>query len=388
MTRRTLALLLTIGALLVAAGFFAGKRLQDYRVALDGRSVSRGSDVLVRPIPDVVMNGRIVGGFERQAALLLGVNELIQFHRDTLIDIVSVLRDRIKLVGIVASEEQRAETIALLKKHNLPEDSIDFFRWPVEAMWVRDYAPFFVISDHVTVVDFTYPEQNRDYEDNFAMALAATFGMHYNHCGLTLEGGNLLTNGDGICVTTLRMLARNQARGYDADHIGALLHDHFRFERWVRLNELEGEPTGHADMFVTFCAMNKAIVGFFRAEDDSANAKILEDNVRILKDQATHKGPLEIVRIPMPSHRDGNWRSYTNVIYANGVVLVPQYPDVDPAMDKVAIDVYRQAIPDWKVVGIDCSKLITKRGALHCISRNIPSLGGPGEASPTQRAAN
>ncbi len=342
----------------------------------------------MRPIPDAVMNGRIVAGFERQAAMLLGVNELIQFHRETLIDIVSALHDRIKLIGVVASDEQRAETIALLKAHKLPEDSIDFFRWPVEAMWVRDYAPFFMLGDHVTAIDFTYPEQNRDYEDNFPMALAATFGMHYNHCGLNLEGGNLLTNGDRVCVSTVRLLTRNQARGYDAEHVGALLHDHFGFERWVRLQELDGEPTGHADMFVTFCAMNKAIVGLFRADDDPANAQILDDNAGILKGQETHKGPLEVVRIPMPSHRDGNWRSYTNVIYANGVVLVPQYPDIDPALDKIALDVYREAMPDWKVIGIDCSKLITKRGALHCISRNIPSLGGPGEATPTQRAAD
>jgi agmatine/peptidylarginine deiminase len=84
---------------------------------------------------------------------------------------------------------------------------------------------------------------------------------------------------------------------------------------------------------------------------------------------------MQIVRIPMPSHRDGNWRTYTNVIYANGVVLVPQYPDSDPALDKVSLNVFREALPDWTVVGIDCSKLITKRGALHCIARNVPNLG-------------
>jgi agmatine/peptidylarginine deiminase len=389
MNRRTLALLLLAGSLLMAGGFFAGKCLQDYRAALDHRAAAaRGSDVPVLPIPDVVMNGRIVGGFEHQAAMLLGVNELIQFDRDTLIEVVSALHDRLKLVGVVASDDQRADTIALLKAHNLPEYSIDFFRWPVEAIWVRDYAPFFMLGDHVTVIDFTYPEQNRDYEDNFPMALAATFGMHYNHCALTFEGGNLLSNGDRVCVTSLRFLTRNQARGYDADQIGALLHEHFGFDRWVRLHELEGEPTGHADMFVTFCAINKAIVGLLRADDDPANAQILDDNAGILKGQETQKGPLEVLRIPMPSHSDGNWRSYTNVIYANGVVLVPQYPDVDPALDKIALDVYREAMPGWKVVGIDCSKLIAKRGALHCISRNIPSLGGPGEATPTERAAN
>ncbi len=46
---------------------------------------------------------------------------------------------------------------------------------------------------------------------------------------------------------------------------------------------------------------------------------------------------MQVVRIPMPSHKDGNWRTYTNVIYANGVVLVPQYPDADAELDRVAL---------------------------------------------------
>jgi agmatine deiminase len=100
----------------------------------------------------------------------------------------------------------------------------------------------------------------------------------------------------------------------------------------------------------------------------------------------TRQGPIDVVRIPMPSHSDGNWRSYTNVIYANGVVLVPQYPDTNPDLDKFALNVFREAMPDWKIIGIDCSKLIAKRGALHCVSRNIPSLGRRGEASAAPRS--
>jgi Porphyromonas-type peptidyl-arginine deiminase len=49
----------------------------------------------------------------------------------------------------------------------------------------------------------------------------------------------------------------------------------------------------------------------------------------------------------------------------NGVVLVPQYHDPEPDLDRVAVNAYRDALPDWKVVGIDCSKLIVKRGALN-----------------------
>ena len=331
----------------------------------------------VSPIPEVKTDGRILGEFEHQAALVLGVNELIQYHQETLVQIIALIRDRVQIIGIVADDEQRAKTIALLRIHDLPEDCMTFFRWPVEAMWVRDYAPYFVVGSHLTAVSFKYSEGNRDYEDNFAVAFAASFRLHYDHCHLTFDGGNLICNGADLCTTTMQLDACNQGRGYNTKQIGELLHDHFHFKRWIRLIPLEGEPTSHADMFVTLCAVNKAIVGLYRMDDDPVNAQILDQNASTLKGEPTPKGPLEVIRIPMPSHRDGNWRTYTNVMYANGVVLVPQYSDSDPALDKVALNVFREALPDWRVVGIDCSKLIAKRGALHCVSRNVPMLGDP-----------
>jgi agmatine/peptidylarginine deiminase len=33
-------------------------------------------------------------------------------------------------------------------------------------------------------------------------------------------------------------------------------------------------------------------------------------------------------------------------------VLVPQYPDICPELDKQALEIYRQALPEWKIVGI------------------------------------
>ena len=65
-------------------------------------------------------------------------------------------------------------------------------------------------------------------------------------------------------------------------------------------------------------------------------------------------------------------RCYTNVIFANGVVIVPQFPDVDPKADWEAIELYSSLLPDWEVVGVDCSRLNLRNGALHCITANIP----------------
>lgn len=370
-------MLLVGGALLASVGFFAGLQMEELRTAHGatkdlGSSSLRTNDEQVWPIPDEHTTGRVRGEFEHQGALILGVNELVQYHPQTLAQIIAAIHDRIKIIGVIANEDQRAKTLALLKENQLPENCIDFFQWPVEAMWVRDYAPFFVVGDHATAVDFTYPEQNRDLEDNFTVAFAASYRMHYDHCRLTLEGGNLTSNGDGICISTTKVALRNEMRGYTVQNIGDLLSQHFHFSRWVHLKPLEGEPTGHVDMFLTMAGINKAVIGLYKADEDPTNAAILDENAGVVKGEPTKSGPMEVIRVPMPHHRDGNWRTYTNVIYANGVVLVPQYPDVAPELDKVALQVFRDALPDWKIVGIDCSRIITKRGALHCISRHVP----------------
>ena len=85
-------------------------------------------------------------------------------------------------------------------------------------MWVRDYAPYFVVGDRATAVDYTYSEPNRDLEENFSVAFAATFRLPFDHCHLTLEGGNLTSNGEGLCITTTKVatssaLAATTSRG-------------------------------------------------------------------------------------------------------------------------------------------------------------------------------
>ncbi len=406
--RRSQKGILVVAALVVAAiGFAAGIAWELFAPRSSGGTVRSGGAIrsggtdfpggtvrsaaatpVASPIVPLVGpsgDGRIRGEFENKEAILLGVNELVQFHARALGDIVAAIHDRVRLIGVVANQKQQDDTVALLKANNLPPTAIEFFLWPVEAMWVRDYVPYFLVGKQVTVVDFTYSEVNRDLEDVFGMAVAAKYGFRYDHSHLTMEGGNLFSNGSGVCISTTRLIQLNASRGYNEQKIGELLHDHFHFNRWIRLQQLDGEPTGHADMFLTLIAPNKCVVGLYKPDQDAVNSRILDENASILQGEQTGRGPMEVVRIPMPSHADGNWRSYTNVIFANDALLVPQYPSTDRELDAAALRVFREALPDWKVIGIDCDSLIKKRGALHCISRQLPLLKNPAAGAPTAK---
>jgi len=89
----------------------------------------------------------------------------------------------------------------------------------------------------------------------------------------------------------------------------------------------------------------------------------------------TRKGPLRVVRIPMPPHCNNIWRTYTNVVYANGVVLVPIYPSLDHAGRRRAFEIFSKELPTWKVVGVDATDIIEMDGALHCMTMNLGAIG-------------
>lgn len=320
-------------------------------------------------------DARMPGEFEHVDALLLGVNELIEYHPETLVAIVKALDGGTAIVALLSKPEQEQRTLDLLKSHGIATDRIRFFIWPAESMWVQDFGPQVVLGDDVRVVDFEYAVPGREIENQLPMAFAATFGMKVAHCHLVMEGGSFLSNGRGLCISSTRMIDQNQTRGYDLQAIGRILHDDFGFERWAYVPPLVGESTGHLDLFLTLGGPSTVLLAAYDPAEDHDNARRMDENARVLAEQLIIDGqPLEIIRIRQPAARDGCWRSYTNVIYGNGVVIVPQFPDTCPELDRGALDVYRRVFPDRRVVGVDTSKIIHKRGGLHCLSLSIPRL--------------
>lgn len=316
------------------------------------------------------------GEFEKQAALMLGLNELLSHAPQITVDIVGALIDHIPLIGIVVSEEQRRQAVTLLTDWGLPAHLMHFVFMPVRGMWVRDYGPTFVrwSDGSVTVLDAHYAPADRPNDDLVPSAVALLLKVPVAQVPLTLEGGNLLSNGQGLCVTSWALIERNKHRGYSQKQITNILSEFYGFYSGLFLAPLQREHTGHADMFSTFVAPDVLVVGSYAPSMDEENAKILDRNVEALKGLRTRRGLLNVVRIPMPSHADGIWRTYTNVVFANGRLLVPSYPDQDQELERKAINVYRELLPDWEIVPIDCDRLIRQRGALRCVTINIPWL--------------
>ena len=315
--------------------------------------------------------------FLESGALVLGFAEMIQRHPKTLVDIVTALDDQIPIVGVVANESQYRDVQALLKNAGAPTRDLDIVQVPVVGMWIRDYGPSFVRlpDDRLVALDAIYGRQDHPPDEWVPRYLAGYFRLPVVDVPLRVPGGNLLANGEGWVFTTSQLIEFNAKDGYSQTEIGEILGRYYGATDWVVLKPLVGEPTQHVDMFLTLVAPDVAVLGQIDPEVDPVNARLLDDAAAQLAKVKTRSGPIKVVRVPMSSHEDGNWRSYTNVIFANGTLLVPTYPDVSPDMDRKALEIYSELLPEWRVVPVDASSIIQNHGSLHCISVNVPPLG-------------
>lgn len=314
--------------------------------------------------------------FEKQSALMLGCNELLPYHPQVLVDVMSTLIERIPLVAIVNDEEQRRNLITLLCDWGLPAHLLHYVSLPVKGMWVRDYGPSFVRSDRrgIVINDAEYLETDRVHDDMVPTELANLLKLPVTKVSLMVEGGNLLSNGQGLCITTDRTFARNAVLGRSRQQVEEGLRRHYGFTQVIALRSLMSEQTGHADMFATFVSASTVLVGAYDPKIDPVNSDILDQNAQILGNVETAGGRLKVVRIPMPSNRGSVWRTYTNVIYANDLVVVPTYTHLDAEVERQAMAIYAEHLPGWEIVGIDASSVIRNRGSLRCVSINIPWL--------------
>ncbi len=374
---RKAGLLLITAVVTAIVVFAASSYLRPHHSVAAKRSPERTFGAVI----DKPQSGRLYAEFEHQDALMLGFNELVQYHPQTLVDIVRAINGRLEIIGLINDPKQEQQVLDLLTKNGVSTSNVEFFFWPAVSMWVQDFGPMFLVDDQdMRIVDFCYGFTNRDGENQIPVVFAAKYGLKIANSKLTMEGGNLLTNGRGDCFTTSIIVEDNATRGYDLTQIGSILKTDFRMSNWTLLPPLAGEATGHIDMFFTIVDPTTVVLGKYNGADDATNTLRLEKSAEILSAIRINDQPMKVVRIPMPSRHDDKWRTYTNVIYANGLLLVPQFPDYCPELDAQALEIYRKLRPDWEVVGINTSTLIAKRGGLHCVSLNIPRLPNPSSA--------
>ncbi len=303
---------------------------------------------------------------------------------------------RVEGVRIMVSDramETRARGI--LRKAGAEEDRIDFFRFPTDRAWTRDYGPIFVKAGGgrggPAVADFRfnawakYPDFRQD--DRVAARAARALGLKTivpeaevegSRRRVVLEGGSIDVNGRGLLLTTEEcLLSPVQARnpGLSRKSVESVLEKYLGARKVLWLGRgIAGDDThGHVDDLARFVGPG-TVVTVEEKDRADANFEPLQENLERLRGMTDQNGrPLQVVTLPMPRPLvfDGQRlpASYANFYIANGLVLVPTFNDPS---DRVALGILSELFPDREVTGIHCVDLVWGLGTLHCMTHEQP----------------
>ena len=324
---------------------------------------------------DMLVHGSLPGEFERQHSLLLAwLDE--EWCKETLVKMIVETHQHVQIIILVEDDLIEDEASEALREAKVALDRVRFHHVPTNTLWVRDFGPVVIDTGDGAYKCVAAPrtfnlKDPRLEDDHASLALSRLFDIPVIPARFILEGGAVLSNGAGLCVVSSGLLEKNALLGYPEPHITNTIKRLFGAEQVIYLEPLYEEPTGHVDWFATFTSSHTIVVGDYRGIDP-VNASLLDRHAERLAGVITATGPLKVVRVPMPPRGEGYFGgTYTNVVFANGVLLVPSCPEAPPGVEQEAFDVFRRLLPGWRVVGIDCRKLIVRRGALHCAAVNL-----------------
>ena len=280
---------------------------------------------------------------------------------------------RVEKVRIIVEDAALERNVRrVLAKCLVDMNAVEFFRWPTNRSWTRDYCPIFVRGQkgEIAITNWLFngwAKYDNWREDNrIPSRIAKRFKITPEfEPGIVLEGGSIDVNGAGLMLTTEECLlsdsvqVRNPGLGredlerYFADYLG------IRQTIWLKRGIAGDDTHGHIDDVARFVD-EKTIV--------TVVDQTLSENMKLLR-----RTGLRIVTLPMPApvYFDGQRlpASYANFYIANGLVLVPTFNDPN---DRVALNTLAKLFPSREVVGIYCGDLVLGLGTLHCMTMQEP----------------
>jgi agmatine deiminase len=291
---------------------------------------------------------------------------------------------------IVDSPSHEASARRVLQKAGVDLTRIEFYRFPTNRGWTRDFGPIAVRSGkpETAFVDFRfnawarYPDWNLDSKIHARAAKALGLKLFHpaiNGKQFVLEGGSIDVNGRGSVLTTEECLLdqRVQVRnpGSTREQVAQALRDSLGVSNvfWLGRGIAGDDTHGHVDDITRFVRPDTIVTCDERNPSDSNYAPLKENQERLSGMKLENGSTPEVVLLPMPSPLTFNGMripaSYANFYIANACVIVPTFNDV---RDRTALGILSELFTDRPVVGIHAVDLVWGFGTLHCLTQQQP----------------
>lgn len=285
-------------------------------------------------------------------------------------------------VYIVCSNPQSVQDY--LADRDVDTVNVSFVKTRFNSVWCRDYGPWSVYTndvDSLYTIDWKY-NRPRPQDDTVPYTLGRllqtpTFTTTTAPWKLVNTGGNFMTDGFGTGFASKLILTENKSLSEAG--VDSIMQNFMGINRYIKMTVLPYDDIHHIDMHMKLLDEETLLVGQYPpgvadGPQIEANLKYILDNFR-----SVYSTPYKVIRIPMPDDKGkypsngGRYFTYTNASFINKTVIVPTY---NIPSDTTALRIFREALPGYKIVGINSLQSIGALGALHCITKEM------GEQSP------
>ncbi len=319
---------------------------------------------------------RTMAEWEEVQGLVLGWRS--NSYHDVLTEIV---RNAIAECTVYIVTDNLGFVMGRLANANIPTENIRFIVEDLDSVWIRDYGPWTVYQndvDSISIVDWIYNRPFRPDDDKVPTAVAEylnypVFEATQVPFNWVHTGGNHLRNGMNTAFSSDLVLRENPGRM--EREINDIAQAYLGVDQYIKFRRLPYDGIHHIDMHM--CVIDEETIFFGQYPEGVADGPQIEENIAYLRNNflTPFGNTYNVLRLPMPPDSSGNYpddngdyRTYTNSLFINKTIIVPIYEE---QYDTTALRIYRETMPGYNVVGIDCNEIIEALGALHCITKLI-----------------
>ena len=282
------------------------------------------------------------------------------------------------LVYIVCSDSNSVKSY--LTAGGVPLVNLKFLLTNFNSIWCRDYGPWTVYRDNVDsmkIIDWIY-NRVRPLDDVIPVFFANFINVPIHQTtappyDLIATGGNFMVDGHGTGFSSRLIINENPSK--TEAQIDTIMKLYMGLNRYIKMTNLPYDGIHHIDMHMKLLDEETILVGQY--PPGVADGPQIEANLQyILNNFKTCYGrEFKVVRILMPPdayghypNQGGDYRTYTNSIIINKTVIIPTY---EYQYDTTAFRIYREAMPGYKIIGINSNAIIPSLGTIHCITKEI-----------------
>ena len=290
---------------------------------------------------------------------------MIRYPLGIPVSLVKALADNCQVYCIV-TQSQQSSARSSFNNAGVNMNRVTFVNASTDSYWVRDYGPWYIFAGKTpAIVDNVY-NRPRPNDDAISQAFATFWDIPLYGMNLKHTGGNMMEDGRGHGVSDDLVVSENSN---NEANVRQKMLEYLGIDNYHITIDPQGEYIAHVDCWGKYLAPDKILIA--KLPRTNSRYEYYESVANYFATTNCCWGyPYKVYRVEEPG--GSTLAPYTNSLILNKHVYVPL--GSNNTYNERALQVYREAMPGYEVVGVSNTSYSTgwqNTDALHCRTRGV-----------------